>query len=103
MVVCGVLAAVGGGGPRRTGAPTTLALWPANGGTPQVTAEAASATLTATAKLHLDWHATLDGGVIASPVAYRTSAKGTVVIAATENRSVYALGKGGAVVWRTHL
>lgn len=79
-----------------------VALWPANGNTPQVTGAAADAAMTGTASLKLDWKTTLDGGVIASPVAFSSPSTGVVEIVATEDGSVYALGRGGTTLWRTH-
>ena len=48
--------------------------------------------------LHVSWRANLDGAVYGQPLLV-----GTLVIAATENDSVYALDAStGKVVWRTH-
>jgi hypothetical protein len=49
------------------------------------------------------WKASLDGSIIASPLAVRTSAQGLVVIAATENGNVYAVGDGGKILWQRSL
>jgi hypothetical protein len=46
------------------------------------------------------WKATLAGGIVASPLAARTSAQGLVVFAATEGGNVYAIGDGGTVLWQ---
>jgi outer membrane protein assembly factor BamB len=52
-----------------------------------------------TPPLHQAWTRELDGAVYAQPIVI-----GTLVIAATENNSVYALrADTGAVVWRRHL
>ncbi|MCW2778952.1 MAG: hypothetical protein JWN17_2677 [Frankiales bacterium] len=48
--------------------------------------------------LHVAWRSTLDGAVYGSPIVV-----GGRVVAATENDTVYALGTGGRVLWRTHL
>jgi polyvinyl alcohol dehydrogenase (cytochrome) len=49
--------------------------------------------------LHVSWQAHLDGAVYGQPLLV-----GTMVIAATENDSIYALDQGtGRAVWRTHI
>ena len=48
--------------------------------------------------LHVSWRATLDGAVYGQPLLV-----GNMVIAATENDSIYALDQAtGKVIWRTH-
>ena len=50
-------------------------------------------------QLHHEWTRNLDGAVYAQPIVV-----GSLVIAATENNSVYGLrASNGAVVWRRHL
>ncbi len=49
------------------------------------------------------WKVTLAGGIVASPLAARTSAQGLVVFAATEAGNVYAIGDGGTVLWQTSI
>ena len=49
--------------------------------------------------LRVSWRANLDGAVYGQPLLV-----GTLVIAATENDSIYALDSStGKVVWRTHV
>jgi len=58
-----------------------------------------AAGLPAAGHLSVAWRAALDGAVYGQPLVV-----GQVVIAATENDSVYALDEStGRVVWRTHL
>jgi polyvinyl alcohol dehydrogenase (cytochrome) len=73
------------------------AAWPAYGRDFARTG-VASGVATAGA-LHVSWQAQLDGAVYGQPLLV-----GSLVIAATENDSIYALDSStGKVVWRTHV
>src|SRR5579875_2399024 len=73
------------------------AAWPAFGGGMQRTGAAAG--LPAAGKLSVAWQSRLDGAVYGQPLVV-----GGLVIAATENDSVYALDETtGRIAWRTHL
>jgi outer membrane protein assembly factor BamB len=77
-------------------APGSAAAWPTYGGNQQRTNVAAAAPA---GRLSVAWRAQLDGPVYGQPLL----AAG-LVIAATENDSVYGLSKAtGRVVWRTHV
>jgi outer membrane protein assembly factor BamB len=73
------------------------AAWPGYGRTAAHTGVAGA--VAAPAALRVSWRARLDGAVYGQPLLV-----GNMVIAATENDSVYALDPGtGRVIWRTHL
>jgi polyvinyl alcohol dehydrogenase (cytochrome) len=58
-----------------------------------------AATVAAAGPLRVSWRANLDGAVYGQPLLV-----GNMVIAATENDSIYALDQAtGKVVWRTHV
>jgi polyvinyl alcohol dehydrogenase (cytochrome) len=84
-------------GPSAGQAAHPAAAWPAFGGGPQRTGAAAG--LPAAGKLSVAWQRHLDGAVYGQPLVV-----GGLVIAATENDSVYALDETtGRIAWRTHL
>jgi outer membrane protein assembly factor BamB len=87
-------------GPPNSGAAAQTypaAAWPEFGQNAAHTGVAAG--LPAAGKLAKRWTARLDGAVYAQPLVV-----GNVVIAATENDSVYALREStGTVIWRSHL
>ncbi len=73
------------------------AAWPAYGRDYARTDVAAG--LAPAGPLHVSWRASLDGAVYGQPLLV-----GTLVIAATENDSIYALDSAtGQVAWRTHV
>jgi outer membrane protein assembly factor BamB len=73
------------------------AAWPAFGRDAARTGVAAG--VAAAGPLHAAWRANLDGAVYGQPLLV-----GDLVIAATENDSIYALTQStGAVAWRTHI
>jgi polyvinyl alcohol dehydrogenase (cytochrome) len=73
------------------------AAWPTYGGNFARTDVAAGAATAG--PLRVSWRAHLDGAVYGQPLLI-----GTLVIAATENDSLYALNQSsGRVVWRTHV
>jgi len=98
----------GGGTPAGSAPPTrTLtsapggahpdAAWPTYGR--DVARTDVAAGVAAAGPLHVNWRARLDGAVYGQPLLV-----GSLVIAATENDSVYALDQStGQVVWRTHV
>ena len=72
------------------------AAWPTYGGNPQRTGVATAAPA---GPLRVAWRTHLDGAVYGQPLL-----AGSLVIAATENDSVYALAAAtGRIVWRTHI
>ncbi len=97
------------GGETSTGsAPTTTTLTPGSGNHPSAAwptygrdfarTDVAAGVDTA-GPLRVSWRANLDGAVYGQPLLV-----GTLVIAATENDSIYALDSStGKVVWRTHV
>jgi len=73
------------------------AAWPTYGGDFARTGVAAG--VATAGPLRVSWQAHLDGAVYGQPLLV-----GTLVIAATENDSIYALDQStGKVVWRTHV
>ena len=73
------------------------AAWPAYGRTAAHTGVAAGVAA-GSGSLRISWQAHLDGAVYGQPLLV-----GSMVIAATENDSIYALSAStGQVIWRTH-
>ena len=73
------------------------AAWPTYGRDPARTGVAAGAATAG--RLSISWQAHLDGAVYGQPLLI-----GHLVVAATENDSIYALDQStGRVVWRTHV
>ncbi len=73
------------------------AAWPTYGRDAARTGVAAG--VRAAGRLSISWHAHLDGAVYGQPLLI-----GHLVVAATENDSIYALDQStGRVVWRTHV
>lgn len=85
-----------------TASPTAhpAAVWPTYHHDAARTGTAANAK--PVAKLIVAATAKLDGAVYASPLVLR-DAQGPLVIAATENNSLYALRDNGSVVWQRHI
>lgn len=97
------------GGETSTGsAPTTATLTPGSGNHPSAAwptygrdfaRTGVAAGVDTAGPLRVSWRANLDGAVYGQPLLV-----GTLVIAATENDSIYALDSStGKVVWRTHV
>ena len=97
------------GGENSTGsAPATKTLTPGSGNHPSAAWPAygrdfartgVAAGVDTAGPLRVSWRANLDGAVYGQPLLV-----GTLVIAATENDSIYALDSStGKVVWRTHV
>jgi outer membrane protein assembly factor BamB len=110
-VLAGAVACSGsaGGGTSSGSAPSSRTLTPAPGGAhpaaawPTYGRDAArsgvAAGVAAPGPLAVSWRAHLDGAVYGQPLLV-----GSLVIAATENDSVYGLDQAsGRVVWRTHV
>jgi polyvinyl alcohol dehydrogenase (cytochrome) len=77
--------------------PTPAAAWPTYGRDAAHTGVAVG--VAPSGPLHVAWRAHLDGAVYGQPLLV-----GDLVIAATENDSIYGLSQStGAVVWRTHV
>jgi outer membrane protein assembly factor BamB len=89
--------ASGGSASGGTGAEHPAAVWPTYGGNTARTGVAAG--VAAAGPMGVSWRARLDGAVYGQPLLV-----GGLVIAATENDSLYALEQStGRVVWRTHV
>ena len=79
----------------------TDASWTSFGANAQITAFTSAPAFTTKVKsFSLAWRASLDGAVIASPLAAPVPGRGLVVFASTEAGSVYALGPDGTVLWK---
>jgi hypothetical protein len=86
------------------GGPASDQEWLAYGADPQLTAFSPAAAFTSTVSgFEPEWQASLDGAVVASPVAAVLPGQGLVVFAATEAGNVYAIGAGGGVLWKASL
>jgi hypothetical protein len=84
--------------------PELDAAWTAFGHDPQLTAFTVAPLFDKSVKGFAPlWKASLQGAIIASPLAARTSAQGLVVFAATEAGNVYAIGDGGKILWQRSL
>lgn len=83
--------------PDATGGKFPAASWPAYGGNPSHTGAASG--VPPAGPLRIAWHAPLDGAVYGQPLVI-----GDLVVAATENDTVYGLNaRTGRVVWHRHV
>ncbi len=103
-VVPALLAAAALGVSTGRSAPAPDGAWLAYGNDTQVTSYTPAPAFTSKVKgFKLAWLATLDGGVMASPLAAPVAGQGLVVFAATAKGSVYAVKPNGTVLWQRAL